>query len=137
MNVNIAAETPAIFTTTETGAGQAAVVNQDGTVNSTSTAGSVVSLYGTGFGAYSPAGSDGLRHLANTVTGQIGDVVCNVTYAGEAPGYTAGLQQINVEIPTILDPTDLQAPLILTVGQIALGQIVNTQAGVTLALKPF
>jgi hypothetical protein len=26
---------------------------------------------------------------------------------------------------------------ILTVGQIALGQIVNTQAGVTLALKPF
>jgi uncharacterized protein (TIGR03437 family) len=137
MTVNIAGETPAVLTTTETGIGQAAVVNQDGTVNGTSTAGSVVSVYGTGFGAYSPAGSDGLRHLANTVSAQIGDVVCNVTYAGEAPGYTSGLQQINIEIPTILDPTDLQAALILTVGQLALGQIVNTQAGVTLALKPF
>jgi uncharacterized protein (TIGR03437 family) len=134
INVNIAAETPAIFTTTETGVGQAAVVNQDGTVNSTSTAGSIVSVYGTGFGAYSPAGSDGLRHLANTVTAQIGNIVSTVTYAGEAPGYTTGLQQINIEIPAILDPAELQVPLVLTLPQTP---FANTQAGVTLALKPF
>ena len=132
MNVNIAAATPGIFTVAQTGVGQAAVVNQDGTVNSTSTAGNFVSVYGTGFGAYSPVGSDGLRHLANTFTCQIGNVVCTVTYAGEAPGYTSGLQQINIEIPAILDPANLQEPLILTLSQ----SPVSTQAGVTLALKP-
>jgi len=51
----------------------------------------------------------------------------------KAPGYTSGLQQINIEIPAILDPTALQAPLVLTIGQ----YLGNTQAGVTLALKPF
>ena len=42
---------PALFTSSQTGAGQASAINQDWTLAPPSPAGTIVSLYGTGFGA--------------------------------------------------------------------------------------
>jgi uncharacterized protein (TIGR03437 family) len=89
------------------GTAAAAAINQDGGVNSPSNpapAGSVIALYGAGFGQTDPPGMDGLdimdssaRYLANLQV-TINDLPCPVQYAGPAPGF-AGLGQINVLLP--------------------------------------
>jgi len=118
----VATASPGLFTLTETGAGQAAVVNQDNTINGASNPapiGSTISLYGTGQGQVSPAVQDGTpapaSPLSNTVavptsSGQtcltsqpsvcvaIGNAFGTIQYSGLAPGYI-GLWQINVTIP--------------------------------------
>jgi uncharacterized protein (TIGR03437 family) len=102
LTVPTAMVNPALFTQTGTGSGQGSIVNADGTVNSAAkpaAPGSYISVYGTGFGALNAAGGDGLRHIAASVTATIGGVDAPVTYAGEAPGETIGLQQINIEVP--------------------------------------
>ena len=122
---------PAIFTLTETGTGQGAVLNQDYTANgaqSPASLGSYIFVYGTGFGDLSPAGSDGLQHLALPVTASIGGVPAQVTYAGEAPGFTSGLQQINILIPENA-PVGLTVPIQLFVNG------VSTQSGVSIAIQ--
>ncbi|MEO8371234.1 MAG: hypothetical protein ABI806_18765, partial [Candidatus Solibacter sp.] len=70
----VAAAAPGILTTNQAGTGQAAVVNQDGSFNSTANPapiGSTISIYGTGQGQVSPAVIDGTAApsapLANTV----------------------------------------------------------------------
>jgi uncharacterized protein (TIGR03437 family) len=122
---------PAIFTTTETGAGQGAILNGNYSPNGPQVQtglGTYIMVYATGFGDLNPAGSDGLRHLALPVTATIGGVAAQVVYAGEAPGYTFGLQQINVLIP--LDaPTGTAVPIQLTVDN------VTTPSGVTIAIQ--
>jgi len=122
-SVVINSTSPGIFTTNQSGSGQAAVVNQDGTINSTSNpapVGSTIQLYGTGQGQVSPAVADGsaapASPLAQTVavptssgttcvTAQPSMCVAfggngfgNVQYSGLAPG-NVGLWQINVTIP--------------------------------------
>ena len=60
--VQVFATAPGLFTADGTGAGQAAAINQDGTINSASNPapiGSVISLYATGGGQTLPAGMDG------------------------------------------------------------------------------
>jgi uncharacterized protein (TIGR03437 family) len=62
MPVLLQGSSPGIFTFNSSGQGQAAAINQDGTINSAANpapAGSVISLYATGEGATSPAGVDG------------------------------------------------------------------------------
>jgi uncharacterized protein (TIGR03437 family) len=115
---------PGIFTANQTGSGQAAVVNQDGTINSSTNpapAGSTVQIYGTGQGQVSPAVADGTAApgsppLSSTVAVPtsngttclnnqpsmcvaIGSSFGDVKYSGLAPGFI-GLWQINVVIPT-------------------------------------
>ena len=120
----ISAAAPGIFTTNQSGTGQAAVVNQDNTINSSSNpapVGSTVVLYGTGQGQVSPSVPDGTAApgppgLAQTVAVPTSNgTTClntqpsmcvaigsagfgNVVYSGLAPGYI-GLWQINVTIP--------------------------------------
>lgn len=118
----IAAASPGLFTSTQNGTGQGAVVNQDGTINSAANpapSGSTVSLYGTGQGQVSPAVLDGTAApaspLSNTVAVPTSDpatclnnqpsmcvaVGSNfgvIKYSGLAPG-NIGLWQINVTIP--------------------------------------
>jgi uncharacterized protein (TIGR03437 family) len=120
--VAVAAASPGIFTSTQDGKGQAAAVNQDGRVNSSSNPaarGSVITLYGTGQGQVSPPVQDGIpapsSPLASTVTVPTSDARTCVTsqpsmcvavgngfgevqYSGLAPGFI-GLWQINVRIP--------------------------------------
>jgi uncharacterized protein (TIGR03437 family) len=119
---------PAIFTVGQNGTGQAASVNQNGTLATAAAPGSDIQIFGTGFGMLNPPGSDGLRHLALPVTATIGGIQATVLFAGEAPGTTTGLQQINVQIPTDA-PAGPAVPLRLTVGG------VSTQVGLTLAIQ--
>ena len=122
---------PAIFTLTETGTGQGAVLNQNYNVNgaqSPAGLGSYIMVYGTGFGELGPAGADGLQHLTLPVTATIGGVAAQVTYAGEAPGFTSGLQQINILIPEGA-LGGLTVPLDLFVNGVA------TRSGVTIAIQ--
>lgn len=88
---------------------QAAVLNADGSVNSTDNparAGDVIALFGTGAGPTSPGavtdgiwgpGSNTLLNLPVTV--QIGGVDAPVLYAGAAPGLMSGFFQVNVAVP--------------------------------------
>jgi uncharacterized protein (TIGR03437 family) len=122
---------PAIFTAAQSGTGQGSILNQDSTVNSSSSPaarGSYVSFYGTGFGVLGDPGPDGLRRLTDPVTAFFGGAPSPASYAGEAPGYTLGLQQINVQVPPNVTPNS-NVPVVLLIGQ------VTTQAGVTLAVK--
>ena len=110
-----------LFTSDGSGIGQAAAVNQDGTLNGAShraAPGSVISLYATGEGLTWPAGIDGKpatvplpmpsqttyaltpQPIAVTIGGQ----TVNPEYAGGAPGEIAGLMQINVRIPQNITP---------------------------------
>lgn len=126
-----AAVSPSLFTQTGTGMGQGTIVNLDGTINSAANPiarGGYVSVYGTGFGSLNPPGPDGLRHLAATVTATIGGANAPVIYAGEAPGETAGLQQINMQVPAGIAPGP-NVEIVLTVNE------ASTQPGVTVAVK--
>ena len=121
----VASASPGIFTINQSGSGQAAVLNQDTTLNASSNpaaAGSIIVLYGTGQGQVSPAVLDGeaapgAPSLANTVAVPTSDgktclnnqpSVCvafgnsafgDIKFSGLAPGYI-GLWQINVAIPS-------------------------------------
>jgi uncharacterized protein (TIGR03437 family) len=117
--------TPGIFTATQNGKGQAAIINQDDSIETPSPVGSVIEVYGTGFGSL-VKGSDGLMHTAIPVTAFVGDVPATVLYAGEAPGW-AGLQQINVQIPAGA-PSGSAVSLRLVIDN------VSTQSGVTIAI---
>ncbi len=106
--VAVAAVRPAMFTTTMTGSGQGAILNQDGSVNSSANPaveGSVIAIYATGFGQTDPPGVDGkinslpypkpilpVRVLINSKEAE-------VQYAGAAPGYVAGAFQVNARVP--------------------------------------
>jgi uncharacterized protein (TIGR03437 family) len=120
----ISAVSPGIFTTNQSGTGQAAVLNQDGTVNSTSNpapAGSTIQIYGTGQGPVSPSVPDGTTApgppgLANTVAIPTSNgttclnsqpsmcvvfgsaVLGDAKYSGLAPSLI-GVWQINVVVP--------------------------------------
>ncbi|HXA52599.1 MAG TPA: hypothetical protein VNV86_19920, partial [Candidatus Acidoferrum sp.] len=95
---------PELFTLL--GTVQAAVLNQDGSVNDAGSAaarGSVVSFFATGLGPTTPASTTGLRAteagaMANTVAVRIANVPAEALYAGPAPGLV-GVTQINVRVP--------------------------------------
>ena len=104
----------------EPGQGQAAAINQDGSMNSATNPalrGSIVSFYATGQGAGSGA-----------VNLTVGGYQAQLPYAGSAPGF-AGLMQINAQIPSgfFLEP-GIQ-PVVLSIGG------ATSQAGVTIAIQ--
>jgi uncharacterized protein (TIGR03437 family) len=126
-----AAVVPGIFTMTGTGKGQAAIVNSDGTTNSSTnpaTRGSWLSVYGTGFGVFNTAGTNGLRTVAGNVMATIGGVDATVIYAGNTPGATDGLQQFNLQIPAGVT-AGTAVPIVLTVNG------TPTQTTATVSLK--
>jgi uncharacterized protein (TIGR03437 family) len=60
--------------------------------------GSVVMLFGTGFGALNAADGSGLQSVTTPVFVTVGGQPAVVTFAGAAPGLP-GVTQINVQIP--------------------------------------
>jgi uncharacterized protein (TIGR03437 family) len=135
-SIPVAQAAPAIFTQTGMGAGPAAALNQDSSANSFSNpapAGSILMVYGTGFGVTQPAIPDGQiasspAPLVLPVTAMIGGVTAKVVYAGAAPTQIAGLTQINIQVPDGL-PSDPNTRISLTVGS------ATTPSGVTVSIR--
>jgi uncharacterized protein (TIGR03437 family) len=106
-SVTVQPSAPGLFTID---AGRAAVVNQDGTVNSLANpapSGTIVSAYLTGLGAVdnpvatgAPAASDPLSRVTSDVGATVGGLPATVTFAGLAPGF-AGLYQVNLTVPQL------------------------------------
>ncbi|MGP8245338.1 MAG: IPT/TIG domain-containing protein [Bryobacteraceae bacterium] len=131
---SLSATSPAIFTIS--GAGQAAAVNQDGSINGAThpaNAGSILTLYMTGGGQTNPGGQDGLvgavpLPIAPVLpSATIGGQAATVTYAGGAPGIIAGVWQLNLQVPSGLAAGNV--PVQVTAGG------VSSQAGVTVAVS--
>ena len=99
-----------------------AITNLDGSANSASnpaSAGGVLVLYATGEGQTNPTGVDGgvnnsvyPKPLA-PVSAQIGGQAAQILYAGAAPGFVAGVLQVDLQIPAGVTGT---VALQLTVG---------------------
>ncbi|MCC6537200.1 MAG: hypothetical protein IT162_06595, partial [Bryobacterales bacterium] len=127
---------PALFTLNASGAGPAAALNQDYTVNSPSAParrGTVIVLYATGFGVMpgvdtgQVAGADLARpNVPVTVT--IGGIAAEILYAGSAPGLVQGVVQLNVLVPPNSPARQPVAVQVTANGR-------ASQAGVTIAVE--
>jgi uncharacterized protein (TIGR03437 family) len=137
LSVPVASSAPGVFTLNSTGTGQAAVVNQDGSINTAATTakiGDIISAFVTGEGQTSPSGVDGkpatvpypqpILPVSVAIGGQ---KISHLEYAGGAPGEVAGVMQINVQIPMGIQP-GTAVPITVQVGN------VSTQTGVTIAV---
>ncbi|MCU1336777.1 MAG: hypothetical protein JWO19_2358 [Bryobacterales bacterium] len=135
VTVPTAAASPALFTQNGTGIGPGAILNENYSPNSPSNpapAGSVVMMYGTGFGPLIPPADDGqpgiLAATAIPVSAKIAGIPADVLYAGAAPGLPAGVVQINIRIP--IELTSRQAATI----EIKVGSF-EIPAGVSIAIR--
>ncbi len=136
-SVPVVASAPGIFTLGTTGLGQAAVLNQDNSVNGASNPaprGSVIQIYATGEGQTSPPGVTGsvivtdLKRPVLPVTVSIGNQNAVVQYAGSSGEAIAGLLQVNAVVPQSVTP-GVAVPIVVSVGG------VPTQGGVTIAVQ--
>lgn len=137
LGVGVDGSSPGIFTLDQSGNGQGAIVNQDGTLNGPdhpAPKGSVVAIYGTGEGQTAPAGVDGAiadplnpRQPLLTVMALIGGQSAEVVYAGSSGSQISGLLQANVRVPASA-PSGSTA-VTLTVG----GN--SSQPGVTMVVQ--
>ena len=123
---NVAASSPALFTTSGDGKGQGKIHNQDGTQNSASNPaarGSVIQIFGTGQGPVSPPVADGTAPSDATVSTvavptsdlqacltqqssicvAIGTASGEIQFSGLAPGMV-GTWQITVKVPSSIQP---------------------------------
>jgi uncharacterized protein (TIGR03437 family) len=136
----IAGVAPGIFTLNP--AGQAAVLNQDGTVNSPQNPagrGSTISIFATGFGPFNPPLIDAeiapvpASMLTVPVQVYFGGMPGTIVFAGSAPGLIAGVVQINVQAPSSFAAgVNLNA---VPVSVLINNYDVSTQPGVTVALR--
>ena len=107
--ITLAAARPGIFTLSQNGQGQGAILNAQTGVFADSAApvsiGNVIEVFATGLGATNPPVYSGqappagvLANVTTLVGALVGGVPANVLFAGLAPGFV-GLYQVNVEIP--------------------------------------
>ena len=136
LTVEVAQATPGIFTLDSSGKGQAAVLNQDNSLNSAANPalrGSIISLFATGIGQTNPPGIDGKPAAPPfpvpvlPVTVEIAGANAEILYAGGAPGLVAGVLQANVRVPEHA-ATGNSAPVVLRAGG------AQSQLGVTIAI---
>ena len=124
--------TPEIFSINQTGIGQGAILNQDGTVNSASNPaarGAFISIFGTGGGQTTPGFADGqiapgpasIPYLPYLT---FDNVLVQATYAGAAPSLVNGVLQVNVQVPVNVLPGPAVSLL-----------MSNSRLGVTVAVK--
>lgn len=133
--VPVTASEPAIFTADGSGAGQGAILNEDGSVNSSTNPakpGEVIVLFGTGGGAAQSSTVDGSvsagpSSLTLPATVTIGGLDSQVLYDGAAPSLVAGVVQVNAVVP--VSATSGSLPVILKVGENA------SSHGVTVAVR--
>ncbi len=138
--VPVAATAPDIFSLTENGSGQGAILNADSSINGASNPaapGSVIQIFATGEGAIVPAGTTGCitggtapfpKPVAAVSVTIGGEPATSIPYAGEAPDSVCGLLQVNATLPS-----DLAAgaqSVVLTIGTTS-----NANQGITVAVK--
>jgi uncharacterized protein (TIGR03437 family) len=135
LSIALASSAPGLFTLDSTGRGQAAAINQDGTINSAvypAPDGSMVSLFATGMSRIPPAGIDGKiaeDRLAGSllpVTVTLGAERLPPVYAETVAGEN-GVMQINIHIPLNVPP-GAAVPVVVSAGG------ARSQTGVTLAI---
>ncbi len=106
VNITLVRSAPALFTQNAQGSGMAIAFNAN-FQPLTSVASDVIILYGVGLGPTNPpptssaqggASTEPLNRVADQVQVFIGEVPCQVQYAGLAPGYP-GIYQLNVIPP--------------------------------------
>ncbi|MEI9812938.1 MAG: IPT/TIG domain-containing protein [Acidobacteriota bacterium] len=112
--ISVAPAAFGLFTADSSGKGQAAVLNQNGSRNSSASPaprGSVISLFGTGQGRMSPNIQEGAVVLTRPYPAtveppkvSVGGQSAEVLYAGSAPTLVFGVFQINVRIPQTIPP---------------------------------
>ena len=150
IEVPLAAAAPALFTANESGTGQAAAVNQDGTYNNAANpanAGGWVSLYATGFGQTNPPGEDGALSLVppagvlplpvlQPIIVTIGGLSANTNYAGGAPDIVQGVMQVNAQIPSGLPAGNAAVVVTFAVPlPCCNAPLIQSQAGVLVAVS--
>jgi uncharacterized protein (TIGR03437 family) len=124
MKLPVVVAAPGVFTVGASG--QAAILNQDSSLNSSTNpaaSGSIVSIYMTGTGALNPSIADGslgpltapFPMVAAGVSAVIGGVDAPVVFAGQAPGFVVGLTQVNVQVPQNA-PAGAAVPIAIYVG---------------------
>jgi uncharacterized protein (TIGR03437 family) len=122
----VAASAPAFFTANQSGAGQAAVLDPDGTPNDAAhpaPIGSYIAMFATGEGQTSPASVDGQLALNKPYPAPLlpvkvfvgGVEATNIVYAATAPTEVAGLFQVNIQIPPGVQPGGY-VPVVFQVG---------------------
>ena len=116
---DVQATSPALFTTNDSGIGQVAALNPDGTVNSATNpikAGQNIQLYGTGQGVVAGAPPDGSPTTEPTPTAETPSVYINgpdfltpsqIQYSGLAVGYV-GVWEIQAQVPSNAAPGAVQ-----------------------------
>jgi uncharacterized protein (TIGR03437 family) len=125
---------PGVFSLDGSGEGQAAILNEDGRVNSSANPaprGSVITLYATGGAELAPGVEDGqiigdvLPRTSLPVSAMfdlgtnefpVAPKSAEVLYAGGVPGSVAGLLQINLRVPGDAEVTGSQVPFLLIIG---------------------
>jgi len=116
---------PGVFTLDSSGFGPAAVLNQDGSINSPSNPakkGSIIVIYATGAGQTDPQGVDGKTAVDELPKPRLPVSVrftepidAEILYAGAAPSFVSGALQVNVRIP-LETHSGTGVPITLTVG---------------------
>jgi len=123
---------PEVF---ESASGTAAVLNQNGTVNSQNNPahiGDTVAMFVSGLGQTTPAGVDGEIPQAAGGTPLLPIQVqfdipmmpyADVTYAGNAPGLVSGVVQVNFRVPqaNYVSGAAYPAPIVLYAGTVSAG----------------
>ena len=142
IGVQISPTAPGIFTANASGTGPGAILNQNYSANSPTNPaakGSVVSIYMTGEGLTTPAVATGSVTTASLPAPQVTPAPllpvavlidgqpAAIAYAGEAPGFLAGVMQLNVVIPAGARTGNLS--LVVSIGG------TSSQSGVTVSVQ--
>ncbi|MBL8239283.1 MAG: hypothetical protein JNM66_17795 [Bryobacterales bacterium] len=129
--LDIATATPAFFTTTQSGQGQIAALNEDNSINTNTNGvarGGVIQLFATGQGFVPNAPPDGMPPSGAVPTPSLPRVIvgsdfvpdANILYSGLAPGLV-GVWQLNVRIPMTVPPS-ANTVVVVTVNSIPSNQ---------------
>jgi len=138
VEVAVVDSAPGLFTLDGSGNGQAAALNENGSVNSTGNPArpdSIVTVFGTGEGQTIPLGQDGrvivtdLRRPLLPVNVTVGGVLVEVVYAGSAPSFVSGGLQINVRLNANV-PVGPNIPIVVQVGS------ASSSPSATIAIQP-
>jgi uncharacterized protein (TIGR03437 family) len=137
-SLSLADTSPGIFTVTQNGKGQGAILNTNGTPNNADNPapkGSVIQIFATGAGLWNKPLSDGGIQLdfpfpvpAAAVSATIGGKPAKLNYAAAAPYEVSGMLQVNAIVPDGIGSGPQQ--VVLTIGEND-----NSQQQVTVAVQ--